>query len=291
VHPSLVASAVTPPLLALDGPGGAWAALIAAARIVPLVWLVPALGGWRLSAALRIALGGMVALACAPPVAPALVQTTVGAMFVLGREVALGASIGICAGAAFRAAELAGVLSGTLTSASGADPSGAAGEGASPSARVGELYLFLGILGFLELGGLTLLVEAVMRSYQVIPVADVDVAGRGPVVGGLPWPVLVRDLAELVLSTTARVFEVALVLAAPVIVAASLVTLAAAFIARAAPRLGPALVSAPVRAWFGLAILVLGLGVFELTGAPGWRGALSSLWPGVGRAIDVWRHR
>lgn len=289
MHPSLVTSAVPPPLLALDGPGGAWAFLIAAARIVPLVWLVPALGGWRLSAALRIALGGMVALACAPPVAPALVQSTVGAMFVLGREVALGASIGICAGAAFRAAELAGVLSGTLTSASGADPGGA-GEGGSPSARLGELYLFLGILGFLELGGLTLLVEAVMRSYQVIPVADVDVAGRGPVAGA-PWPVLVRDLAELVLSTTARVFEVALVLAAPVIVAASLVTLAAAFIARAAPRLGSALVSAPVRAWFGLAILVLGLGVFELTGAPGWRGALSSLWPGVGRAIDVWRHR
>jgi len=289
VHPSLVAFAVTPPFLALDGPGGAWAFLIAAARIVPLVWLVPALGGWRLSAALRIALGGMVALACAPPVAPALVQTTVGALFVLGREVAVGASIGICAGAVFRAAELAGVISGTLTSASGADPGGAA-EGGSPSARVGELYLFLGILGFLELGGLTLLVEAVMRSYQVIPVADVDVAGRGPVVG-VPWPVLVRDLAELVLSTTARVFEVALVLAAPVIVAASMLTLAAAFIARAAPRLGPALVSAPVRAWFGLAILVLGLGVFELTGAPGWRGALSSLWPGVGRAIDVWRHR
>jgi flagellar biosynthetic protein FliR len=287
VHPSLVPSVVSPPFLSLDGPGGAWAFLIAAARIVPLVWLVPALGGWRLSPALRIALGGMVALSCAPPVAPALVQTTLGAMFVLGREVALGASIGICAGAAFRAAELAGVISGTLTSASGADPGGAA-DGASPSARVGELYLFLGILGFLELGGLTLLVEAVMRSYQVIPVADVDVAARGPV--GVPWPVLVRDLAELVLGTTARVFEVALVLAAPVIVAASLVTLAAAFIARAAPRLGPALVSGPVRAWFGLAILMLGLGVFELAGAHGWRGALSSLWPGVGRAIDVWRH-
>jgi type III secretory pathway component EscT len=311
----------------------AWALALAVARTAPLVWLVPALGGWRLSSLMRVALGGMLALLSVPMVAAGLgadlarlllggTATTFGAgasiasaggaavspltstltlALWLFRELAVGASIGVAAGAMFRAAELAGVVSGIVALSAGANASGgsAAGpaEGDAPAAaRIGELYLLLGIVAFLELGGLTMLAETVLRSYRLIPVGGLAPAsdtfasqGRaGP--GGFALP-LSRGLAELVVATTARIFETALVLAAPAIVAAGLVTLAWSFLARAVPGLGGVVTSPPVRAWLGLGVLVLGLGVFELTRADGWSGAMSQLPALVGSAIDLWRER
>jgi flagellar biosynthesis protein FliR len=297
----------------------AWALVLAVARTAPLVWLVPALGGWRLSAPMRLALAGMLALLGLPVVAAGLgadlARPVLGASasvtatvtpptlcLWLLRELAVGASIGVAAGAMFRAAELAGLVSGivALSTAAGADGGaggGSAGGDAPAAARIGELYLLLGVVAFLELGGLTLLAEAVLRSYRLIPVGLLTPAGDrlaspghlGPEGFTLP---LVRGLAELVVATTARIFETALVLAAPAIVAACLVTLAWSFLARAVPGLGGLVVSPPVRAWLGLGVLVLGLGVFELTRAEGFGGAMSQLPALVGSAIDLWRaHR
>jgi type III secretory pathway component EscT len=321
-------------------PVAAWALALAAARTAPLVWLVPALGGWRLSSPMRVALGGMLALLCVPmvaaglgadlahlvlgatanangtahaPIASAIASASAGdgaasrltptlALWLV-RELAVGASIGVTAGAMFRAAELAGLVSGIVALSAGAGADGGAGggsaEGDAPAAaRIGELYLLLGIVAFLELGGLTLLAEAVLRSYRLIPLGALAPAGdplaslgrAGPEGFTLP---LVRGLAELVVLTTARIFETALVLAAPAIVAACLVTLGWFFVARAVPGLGGLVASPPVRAWLGLGVLVLGLGVFELTRADGegWSGAMSQLPALVGSAIDLWRAR
>jgi type III secretory pathway component EscT len=151
-------------------------------------------------------------------------------------------------------------------------------------------------VAFFELGGLTMLAEAVLRSYRLIPVGDLAPAGDMPASLGRAGPdgfalSQMRGLAELVVATTARIFETALVLAAPAIVAACLVTLAWSFIARAVPGLGGLVASPQVRAWLGLGVIVLGLGVFELTRADGWSGAMSQL-PGLLRsAIELWRAR
>lgn len=323
------------PLLAVAtaaaGTSPAWALMLAAARTVPLIWLVPALGGWRLSPGMRLMLGVTLALLCVPMVARGLGADLDPAALLRGgpaaassgaawsaasasasasssslvagvrlldvlrfaREVAVGLSIGIAAGALFRAAELAGFLSGIVALSSGlpaAGPGGdLAGGGTGTGSGIGELYLLLGIVGFLELGGLTMLAGALVRSYALIPVG-----ARGP---GDPMASLggatmqARGLAELVVTTTARIFETATVLAAPAIVAGALVTLASAIVARTVPRLGPALVSPPLRAWLGLAVVTLGLGIFEVTGAEGWRGAMSRLWALVPTALDLWRTR
>jgi type III secretory pathway component EscT len=323
-----------PPALPAAAPGAGivavWALALAFARTAPLVWLVPALGGWRLSSLMRVALGGMLALLSVPAVAAGLgadlARLALGATatatahaaiasaggaaaslltptLALGlvRELAVGVSIGVAAGAMFRAAELAGLVSGIValsagTNANGSSAAGSA-EGDTPAAaRIGELYLLLGIVAFLELGGLTMLAEAVLRSYRLIPVGALAPAGdtlaslerAGP--GGFALS-HVRGLAELVVGTTARIFETALVLAAPAIVAACLVTLAWSFLARAVPGLGGLVASPPVRAWLGLGVLVLGLGVFELARADGWSGAMSQLPALVRSALDLWRAR
>jgi len=267
---------------------------LAAARTVPLVWLLPPLGGSRVPVPIRVALGGMVAALCLPMVLPdASALTAVAAtastastaspplwmgglfvrlvrwettalILVLAKEILVGTSIGICAGAAFRAAELAGNLSG-------ASLGSAVHESGAP---VGDLYLLLSVLAFLELGGLGMVAAAVTRSYQAIPVGDA------------PTPSQLRGLAELVVLTAARLWESALVLAVPIVVASWLATLAIAAMGRVAPELGSGALWLPVRPWLSLAILLLGVGIFEGDQFRTW---LGGLWPLVNAAISLWR--
>ena len=155
--------------------GNSWQRLLlalglGAARTIPLAWLVPALGGPRVAAEVRVGLGLMLAVLCLPALAslPLGGLGPVGWGLLVARELFVGLTVGLCVGAAFRAAEAAGRLVDLARGANLAEVlSPLSDERTSPT---GDLYLFLSVIAFLELGGLRLFANALGRSYQAVPV-------------------------------------------------------------------------------------------------------------------------
>ena len=151
------------------------ATALAAARVLPVLWLVAPMGGPRLPAPVRVGFALLLALVAAPALiatagASALADLSVLAFtLLLAREIVVGLCLGLVASAAFRAAEVAGRLGDTLRGANVAEilvPT--AEERASP---LGVLYLLLATIVFLQIGGVPRLVEALLSSYRTLPIA------------------------------------------------------------------------------------------------------------------------
>ena len=260
--------------------GDSWQRLLlalglGAARTIPLAWLVPALGGPRVAGTVRIGLGVMLAVLCLPALAslPLLALGPVGWVLLVARELFVGLTVGLCVGAAFRAAEAAGRLVDLARGANLAEVlSPLSDERTSPT---GDLYLFLSVMVFLELGGLRTFANALGRSYQAVPVGGVLTArGLGPV-------------AMLVTTSVARLMESALGLAAPVLVAAWLADVTLGMVGRAAPQIPLYFAAMPAKALLGLGLVLLGLGAVDaalVAGFPAWAGLFE-------RAFAVWRAR
>ena len=238
---------------------------LGAARAVPVVWLVPPLGGARLPAPARIAFGLVLAALAAPALGAAAERAglaTGGAgllVLVLARELVLGFGLGLVVSFAFRAAEAAGRLVDTLRGASLAEvlvPT--SDERASP---MGALYGLVATLVFLELGGVPRLCDALLASYDAVPLA------------GALTPATLRGAAGVVVVASARLLEVALALAAPVVVAVWLTDLALGMIARVAPSVPVYFVGLPAKGLLAVGVVLLGLGALEralAVGLPGW---------------------
>lgn len=251
---------------------------LAAARTVPVTWLVPALGGPRVAPGVRVGLGVLLAVLCLPVLTPA-VQTLTAAggggavrwIIVAARELMVGATVGLAAGAVFRAAEAAGRLVDLGRGASAAGlmgPEGGGGRGATA-----DLYLFVSTILFLELGGLRLMASALARSYEGIPL------------GGPAGGAALRSAVEVVLLATGRLLESAVVFAAPVLVAMVLADVTLALVVRLVPQVPLAAVALPAKALLGLGIVLVGLGALEaawVAGFPSWMAL-------VERAFASWR--
>jgi type III secretory pathway component EscT len=253
---------------------------LGAARTVPLTWLVPALGGPRVAPEARIGLGILLAVLCLPVLAPAVASSPlvalgpVGWIVLAARELFVGLTVGLCVGAAFRAAEAAGRLVDLARGANQAEVlSPMSDERTSPT---GDLYLFVSVVVFLELGGLRLFANALGRSYEAVPVA-----GASPLafVGGL------RPAAALVTATVGKLMESAIGLAAPVLVALWLADVTLGMVGRAAPQIPIYFAAMPAKALLGLGVVLLGLGAVDaafVAGFPAWAAVFE-------RAFAVWR--
>jgi type III secretory pathway component EscT len=173
----------------------------------------------------------------------------------------------------FRAAEAAGRLADILRGANLAEVlSPTADERTSPT---GDLYLFVVVVLFLEMGGLRFLVSALGRSYEAIPL------GPGPSTAAL------RPAAELVTRATAMLLESAISLAAPVLVALWIADVALGIVGRAAPQIPLYFVAMPAKALLGLGVVLVGIGALDAAwtaGFPAWVAL-------VERAFAIWRPR
>jgi flagellar biosynthetic protein FliR len=237
---------------------------LGAARTVPVAWLVPPLGGARLPAAARLAFGLLLAALASPALAAGVeragfTQGGVQLVAVLARELVVGSGFGLVVSFAFRAAETAGRLVDVLRGAALAEvlvPTSE--ERASPLAA---LYGLLAALVFLELGGVPRVLEALVASYRAVPLAAT-----------LP-PATLRAAAAVVVVASARVLEVSVALAAPVVVALWLTDLALGMIARVAPQVPVYFVGLPAKGLLAVGVVLLGLGALDhaLGGElPGW---------------------
>jgi flagellar biosynthetic protein FliR len=228
---------------------------LGAARTVPVTWLVSPLGGARLPAMARVAFGFLLASLVAPTLRAAAVRAGLDhagsglLVLVLARELLVGLGVGLVVSFAFRAAETAGRLVDVLRGASlGEVLVPTSDERASP---LGALYALLATLVFLELGGVARLLEAMLASYDAVPLA------------GALTPGTLRAGALVVVVASARLLEVALALAAPVVVALWLTDLALGMIARIAPQVPVYFVGLPAKGLLAVGVVLLGLGALD----------------------------
>jgi type III secretion protein SpaR/YscT/HrcT len=240
------------------------AVALGAARATPVVWLVAPLGGPRLPATVRLGFALLLAALASPilvasgEVAALAQASAVRLALLLARELFVGLCLGLVAGAAFRAAEVAGRLADMLRGANIAEilvPT--AEERSSP---LGALYVLLATVVFLQIGGVPRLVDALLRSYQALPIGR----GLGADSG--------RRAALIVTVASARLVASGVALAAPVIVTLWLTDLALGLIARAAPQVPVYFVGLPLKGLLAIGVVLVGLGGLEaaLAGDFGW---------------------
>lgn len=256
------------------------AVALGAARTLPMTWLVPVLGGPRVSSQIRLGVGVLLAVLCLPVLLPVLdvAATTPAAagwgplwwLLLVARELMVGVTVGLCAGAVFRAAEAAGRL---VDIARGANSAALfsidAGERGSAT---GDLYLFVAAVLFLELGGLRLMASALVRSYEAVPIA------------AAPTHEALRSAAGLVVLATGRLIESAVVLASPVVVAMVLADVVLGLVGRLVPQIPVYFTALPAKALLGLGVVLLGLGGLDAAltaGFPSWMAVID-------RAFLLW---
>jgi flagellar biosynthetic protein FliR len=251
----------------LDLDGHLVAGMLVLARVGPLVSLVPFFGGQSLSPAVRLVVAAAITLAIYPAVPTSgleLGSTGMVALLLL-REVLVGAALGFLASLAFHALAMAGELVDLArgsTSSRVLEP--ASGEEQSPLAT---LHFQLGVVLFLIMGGHRAFLAVLVGSY-----------GTVPLVGPVPSPSGVGALALLAAELTAGAIAAALLLSAPAVLAVFLTDLAFGVVGRTAPQLGTYFMAMPLRAFVGLAMVLLALGAL-----------LPDLAPFVGAAVTAVR--
>ncbi|HEX3696454.1 MAG TPA: flagellar biosynthetic protein FliR [Polyangia bacterium] len=253
--------------------------LVGGARVIPLAIMLPAFGGRHVPLSIRLALGALLAALAWPLVAAAYGGAGLDRaspllwILIVGRELAVGVAVGFVASLAFHAAEVAGQLGDGLRGANAAAILIPASDGGAPS-PLGTLYLLLATVIFLEIGGLSRVIAALMNSYAAVPLGLSNASVSG-----------MQNAALVVLLASAKLLATALGLAAPLIVAMLLADVALAALARLAPDLPIYFLGLPVKALLGVGVILLGLGALHGTLASGFAGWLDL----VNRVIDSFR--
>jgi flagellar biosynthesis protein FliR len=222
--------------------------VLCAARVIPVLVVAPFLGGRLVPGTVKVGLAVAVALLIWPQALRGVSLPQLGPLHVvllLAKEALVGLALGLCAALVFLAAEAAGQLIDVARGASMAEslvPQ--SGTRASP---VADLYLQLAVVVFLALGGHRLFLQALARSYEVIPVT------------ALPSSAGLGALAFAVIDMTGQMLVVAVGLATPVLLAAVLTDLALGLVNRVAPQLNAWVLGMPAKALVGAALVLLTL--------------------------------
>ena len=189
-------------------------------RIGGLMLLVPGLGDRMIPVRVKL----VAAFALTAAVAPSVEQPDE----IPARLIAVELTIGLALGAVLRfvatALTMAGMMAAQLTSLSQLF------GGAEPSSAMGNVLNLAGLALLMASGLPLMLVDMLIRSYDVLPM------GLAPAAG---------DLAEWGVSRAAQAFALAFGMAAPFALAALLYNAAMGVINRAMPQLMVALVGAP----------------------------------------------
>ncbi len=214
--------------------------LLAMARCGGIFLFAPAFASRVLPARLRLAIAAVMALAVvgrltAPIAMPANVLELAG---LVAAEAAIGAFIGYAARVVLVGLELGAVyVSQQMGLALGGAFGASDGQTAEP---VGRLFRILGVVIFLAIGGHRALIGSLLGTFQLLPPAS------------LASP---QAMLQVSVGLLAASFVLALKVAAPVLIALLIATVAMGLLQKTMPQLNTLSVGLPVRALAGLVVL------------------------------------
>lgn len=221
--------------------------IYALARVGGLVFSAPIFGSSYLSLRLRLGLSILLALFMAPLMQGAAQPDSVVALAAcIVTEVMTGIIIGLAVRLIFAGIEYAGrvwAIQSSLGIGSVYDPAlRMDGRG------VPEFFTVFAMLVFLSVNGHLMVIDALSRSFQLIPAGGLSLTPR---------------FMEDAVVMSKDVFVVALKLSGPVIVAAVFVNAACGFVARSAPGLDGFTISLTAAAVAGIFVMLISLPALE----------------------------
>jgi flagellar biosynthesis protein FliR len=209
-------------------------------RCASLIVVAPLFGHTNVPAQTKVGLSAFLAFVLYPIIAArgVHVDLQLGGMAVLAlQEVMTGLAIGFAAGLIFASTQVAGELIGFdlgLSLATAFDPETGANN------IIGTFLYLIMVLVFLMLNGPQMVLQALVVSYEVVPVGGFAITGA---------------TADRLLHMAGLIFATGVKFAAPIIVASFLLNLALAVLARVSPQMNVLFISFPIK--IGVGILVL----------------------------------
>ena len=226
-------------------------AALVTARLVPVVYLVPYLGGQVMPQPVKMG----IAMALTVMVYPAVWQTGAAGALPSGaleiaalvtKELVVGLMLGFVAALAFEALRVAGQL---IDGARGQTMATAFVPQLKTQASVSaELLYQLGVVMFLVTGGHRLFLSALVKSYVIVPPQHFPELGAR-----------LEAITFGIIRLTADAIILGVLLAFPVVAAILLANLMLALINKAAPQINVFFLGMPLKAVLGVGVLLLGL--------------------------------
>ena len=236
------------PLLPFPSPREVIFFMLVLSRVAGIFAALPVFGGRRMPARIKAVVVLMITLVCFPTLSVALPQIpsdAVGLALLAFGEVMVGLTLAFITQIIFAAIEFSGQIIGMqmgLTISSILDPS----QG-TQTQLMSVIQTLFATLMFLSLNIHHMFIRAIMDSFKVIPLGGWRLSG---------------ELTNMLVMRTADIFIIGIRLAAPVMVALLLTTIALGIMARAFPQMNIFMISMPLNIGLGLVILGMTLTIF-----------------------------
>ncbi|MDD2308368.1 MAG: flagellar biosynthetic protein FliR [Desulfuromonadaceae bacterium] len=236
------------PLLPFPSPREVIFFMLVLSRVAGIFAALPVFGGHTVPLRIKVIIVFMITLVCFPALSVAIPQVPpdVFSLALLAfSEVMIGLTLGFITQVIFAAVEFSGQIIGMqmgLTISSIIDPS----RGTQVQIMSVVQTLFATLM-FLSLNIHHLFLRAIMDSFRVIPLGGWHLSG---------------ELVNFLVMRTADIFIIGIRLAAPVMVALLLTTVALGVMARAFPQMNIFMISLPLNVGLGLVILGMTLTIF-----------------------------
>lgn len=220
--------------------------MIASARIVPIVQLVPYLGGKATPQIVKMGIAGCLSMLIMPFLweqRSMLPEAAPSLAVIITKEVLIGLTIGFVGALVFEAIRMAGQIMDTVRGQNMA--TALVPQMPDRVSLSADILLQLGIAVFLIIGGHHVLINALLLSYMAVPLhvmPDAATAGQaGLIIGQL----------------FATSFTIALLMAFPILASVMLAEMVLALVNKAAPAVNVFFLGMPLKAMIGIFALLV----------------------------------
>jgi flagellar biosynthetic protein FliR len=216
-------------------------------RVAAVMTVAPVLGVRTTPLWLRIGISAAITVVIVPllPPGPAVDPASADGLLITLSQIAIGLAIGFVARMAFGALETAGALIGQSMGLGFAQMMDPANGVEVPV--VSQFYTLMATLVFLALNGHLVLIEFLVESFRVIPIAPQSIGEQGL------WRLL---------SWAGWIFKGAVIVSLPIVAALLLVNIAFGVMTRAAPQLNLFAIGFPVSLMLGFVFMFISLPLF-----------------------------